>query len=89
MNIRPAPTQHLIFDPRAADLLALVRDLQHVDRAGLEELTDKLVKSRRPNEMVGYDELRQMLAIWLFDHEAKMRPEQVELLRVEWARLFS
>lgn len=89
MNIRPAPAQHLLFEPRAADLLALVRDLQHIDRVGLDTLTSQMVAERRANTLITFEELRQRLAVWLFDHEAKLRPEQAELLRLEWPRLFA
>ena len=89
MNVRPAPTQHLLFDPRAADLLALLRDLQHIDGLALEAITTELVANRRVDTQVSYEELRTRLAVWLFEHEQEMRPEQADLLRSEWGRLFS
>ncbi len=89
MTTRPAPTQHLLFEPRAADLLALLRDLQHIDGRAMEAITTDLVRSKRADTQVGYEELRRSLATWLFEHEHELRPEQVELLRAEWGRLFS
>lgn len=89
MNVRAEPVQHLLFEPRAADLLGLLRDLQHIDSTALESITTELVARRRPDTQVSYDELRARLAVWLFEHEHDMRPEQADLLRAEWARLFS
>ena len=89
MNPRPAPAQHLLLEPRAADLLALLRDLQHIDSRALDAITNELVGARRADVQVSYDELRRRLAEWLFEHEQEMRPEQADLLRSEWGRLFS
>lgn len=89
MNARSAPAQHLLFEPRAADLLALLRDLQHIDTRALDAITTELVAARRADVQVSYDELRRRLAEWLFEHESEMRPEQADLLRNEWGRLFS
>jgi len=89
LNVRPDPTQHLLFDPRAADLLALLRDLQHIDGLALDQITTELVANRRTDTQVSYEELRTRLAVWLFEHEHQMRPEQADLLRSEWGRLFS
>ena len=89
MTVRSAPAQHLLFEPRAADLLALLRDLQHIDSRALDAITTELVAARRPDAQIGYDELRRRLAEWLFEHEGEMRAEQADLLRSEWGRLFS
>lgn len=89
MNPRTTPAQHLLFDPRAADLLALLRDLQHIDARAIDAITSELVRARRSDAEVGYDELRRRLAEWLFEHEHELRPEQADLLRQEWGRLFS
>ena len=88
MNPRPNPAQHLLFEPRAADLLALLRDLQHIDARAIDAITTELVRARRVDAEVGYDELRRRLAEWLFEHESELRPDQGDLLRQEWGRLF-
>ncbi len=89
MTPRLAPAQHLLFEPRAADLLALLRDLQHIDSRALDAITHELVSKRRAEVQISYEDLRRRLAEWLFDHERDMRPEQADLLRMEWGRLFS
>jgi len=88
VNPRPNPAQHLLFEPRAADLLALLRDLQHIDARAIDAITTELVRARRVDAEVGYDELRRRLAEWLFEHENELRPDQADLLRQEWGRLF-
>ena len=89
MNPRVTPAQHLLFDPRAADLLALLRDLQHIDARAIDAITTDLVRAQRMDAEVGYEELRRRLAEWLFEHENDMRPEQADLLRQEWGWLFN
>jgi hypothetical protein len=54
----------------------------------LDAITSELVRARRADVQVTYEELRRRLAEWLFEHEQEMRPEQADLLRSEWGRLF-
>ncbi|MFZ5475939.1 MAG: hypothetical protein ACOZNI_04115 [Myxococcota bacterium] len=85
----PAPTaQHLDFEPRASDFMELLRDLGHLDDAGVDRLTSLLVAQPRQGHVVTFDEVRRVAAALLFEREAAMRPEQRELLTAEWARLF-
>ena len=80
--------QHLDLDPRAADFLELLRDLGHLDSAGIERITGDLVATTRTERRVGFEEVRRAAAKLLFDQEGTMRPEARELLQAEWGRLF-
>lgn len=83
-----SPVQHLELEPRASDFLDLLRDLGHLDDAGLEALTGQLVGQPRQSRVVTFQELRRAAAVYLFEREAAMRPDARELLTAEWARLF-
>lgn len=87
MPPRP-PIQHLELEPRAADFVELLRDLGHLDTPAIEALTGELVRLGRPDRRIPFDEVRRVVAAWLFDHEASLRPEQRDLLAAEWPRLF-
>ena len=87
MNPRPQP-QHLEMDPRAGDFLELLRDLGHLDDAGIERLSSELMAELRPGRVVTYDEVRRAAARMLFEGEARLRSDQRDLLDAEWARLF-
>ena len=82
------PIQHLELDPQAADFVELLRDLGHLDPASLESLTGELVRLGRPDRRVSFEDVRRLVAAWLFDHEASLRPDQRDLLATEWPRLF-
>jgi hypothetical protein len=84
----PSPAQHLDFEPRAGDFLELLRDLGHLDDAGMDRLTSLLVAQPRASRTVTFEEVRRVAAGILFDREAALRPEQRELLAAEWPRLF-
>jgi len=83
------PVEHIDLEPRAADFLALLRDLGHVDDATMERITSTLVTGARAGGAIGFDETRRVAAIALFEQEARMRPEAKELLGTEWSRLFA
>ena len=83
------PIQHLELEPRAGDFLEMLRDLGHLDDAGVEKITAQLVGQPRSGRLVSFDELRRAVAVHLFDAEASMRPDARELLSQEWPRLFS
>jgi hypothetical protein len=85
----PAPEAHFELEPRAADLLELLRDLGHLDDAAVDAVTSGLVEAARPGRVVSFDEVRRAAAVHLFAHEESLRPEAKELLGQEWARLFS
>jgi hypothetical protein len=87
MPSRPL-VQHVEFEPRAADFVELLRDLGHLDPASLDKLAAEFVRVSRPDRRIAYEEVRRAVATWLFDHEPELRPEQRELLAVEWPRLF-
>lgn len=87
MTQRP-PTQHLDLEPRASDLLELLRDLGHLDDAAIDAITGALVSRPRESQVVTFDEVRRAAALHLFEHEASLRPEARELLGTEWPRLF-
>ena len=83
-----AAVQHLDFEPRAADFIELLRDLGHLDNAGVDRLTSEFVGAARPDRRITFDEVRRAAAVLLFDGEGGMRPEARELLQAEWGRLF-
>jgi hypothetical protein len=84
-----AAIEQLSFEPRAADFLELLRDLGHLDDAGVESVCSGLVSASRSEGVIRFDELRRAVAVYLFDHESKLRPEARDVLSLEWARLFS
>lgn len=84
---RHPPPQLLRLDPAAADFLELARELGHLDDAALERLTGALVAEGRQG-VVDLREVRCRVALALFGNEEQQRPEQRELLRAEWPRLF-
>lgn len=83
------PEAHFELEPRAADLLELLRDLGHLDDAAVDAVTSSLVEATRPGRVVSFDEVRRAAATHLFAQEESLRPEARELLGQEWARLFS
>ena len=86
MNIEP---QHLDLEPRASDLIELLRDLGHLDEVAMDRLTAEIVGVNHGEHLVTFEEVRRAAAIVLFDGSANMRPEQRELMEAEWSRLFS
>jgi hypothetical protein len=87
MNPR-VPSQHLELEPRASDFLELLRDLGHLDDAGIEGLTGALVSKAHDGHVVTFEEVRRAAAVKLFETEGTMRSEARELLGAEWPRLF-
>ncbi len=83
----PTLIQHLELEPRAADFLELLRELEHVDERVLARITDRLVIAPRKETRIGFDELRRAVAIELF--EKPMHQDARATLDAEWARLFS
>lgn len=81
-------TQHLELEPRASDFLELLRDLGHLDDAGVESITGSFVAKAHPGQVVTFDEVRRAVAVKLFEAEGALRPEARELLGAEWPRLF-
>lgn len=86
-NLGPA-TMHLEFEPRAADFLELLRDLGHLDEAGMELLVAPFLERVRASRVVTYDEIRRAAATYLFEREPGLRPDMKEALGAEWQRLF-
>ena len=82
-------TDQLSFEARAADFLELLRDLGHLDEGAVEAVCSGLVSASRSDGVIRFDEIRRAVAVHLFDHESRLRPEARELLAQEWARLFS
>jgi hypothetical protein len=80
---------HIELDPRGADFLSLVHNLGHIDDAAMEILTTRLLSKSRPDNKVGFEELRQEIAAFLFEREGSMRHDTRDLLSAEWGRLFS
>ena len=82
------PIQHLELDAPAADFLELLRDLGHLDAIALDRISSQLVGTTRPDRRLGLEEVRRVVATYLFDHDADLRPDQREILQAEWGRLF-
>jgi hypothetical protein len=86
---KPLPTAaHLEFEPRAADLLELLRDLGHLDEGGLEAIVTPLVTSPRSTNTISYEEVRRAAALLLFEREPELRADMKEALGAEWLRIF-
>ncbi len=79
---------HLEFEPRAADLLELLRELGHLDDAAIEAIVAPLVTAQRSARVVTYEEIRRAAAIHLFEKEPALRSDMKEALGAEWLRLF-
>lgn len=82
------PIQHLELDAAASDFLELLKDLGHIDPIGMDRISGQLVGSARPNRRLTLEEVRRVVAAYLFDHEGELRPDQREVLQAEWGRLF-
>ena len=79
---------HLEFEPRAADLLELLRELGHLDDSAIEAIVAPIVTTPRTARVITYDEIRRAAAIHLFDKEPQLRSDMKEALGAEWLRLF-
>lgn len=88
MKKTPPSAAHLEFEPRAADLLELLRDLGHLDERGMEAIVSPLVTSPRVSTVITYDEVRRAAALWLFEREPELRMDMKEALGAEWLRIF-
>ena len=82
------PYQHVEMVPEASDFLELLRELGHLDDAAIDSLTAALMDAAKPGDAVSFADARRAAAGWLADNEARIRPENRELLQAEWARLF-
>jgi hypothetical protein len=80
--------QHIDISPAASDFLELLRELGHLDEAGMDELTGSLMRHATKPPVVELADVRRAAAIFLFDAPASMRPEARDLLASEWGRLF-
>ncbi len=79
---------HLEFEPRAADLIELLRELGHLDDTAIEAIVAPLVTAPRQSRVVTYEEIRRAAAIHLFEKEPNLRSDMKEALGAEWLRLF-
>ena len=84
----PLGATHLEFEPRAADLLELLRELGHLDDAAIEGIVAPLVTAPRQGRVITYEEIRRAAAIHLFEKEPNLRSDMKEALGAEWLRLF-
>lgn len=80
--------EHVDVEPAASDFLELLRDLGHLDDASVELLTSDLLRGASAARPVTLDDVRRRAAVFLFEAQPTMRPQQRELLGNEWARLF-
>ena len=80
--------EHVEMEPAAADFIELLRDLGHVDDAAVERLTNELMNAGSATRPVTLDDVRRHAAVFLFEAQPGMRPDQRDLLGAEWDRLF-
>ena len=81
--------EHVDIEPAASDFIELLRELGHLDDAGIEVLTSQLMRAGSSGAPVTLADARRQAAIQLFELRPQLRPEQRELLDAEWGRLFA
>ena len=80
---------HLQVAPAASAFLDLMVDLGHLDDRALEEVNDRLLDQASPDEQLGLDEVRRVIATVIFGAQDRLDGEQGRILDSEWGLLFS
>lgn len=85
VRIRPEVSS---VDPLAATFLDVVVDAGHLDELLLAEVNDRLLDMAQQRSIIGFDDVRRIVAEVLFDHMHELEPEARRVLELEWPLLF-